>query len=73
MEMGTYRSSLFWRFVGGLIITISERITNFPMLTFARSPLRISRCCRMAWSQISMLFELFMRHFLPIRFFDRVS
>ena len=71
--MGTYFCSLFWRLVGGLMMTIYDRITNFPMLTFARSPLRISRWCRMAWSHISMLLELFIRHFLPIRFLERVS
>ena len=52
MLMGTYLSSLFWRLVGGFIITISESITNFPILTFARSPRRMSLWCKMAWSQI---------------------
>ena len=50
--MGTYFNYLFWRLVGGFMITISERITNFPMLTLARSPLRMSLWCKMAWSQI---------------------
>lgn len=48
IEMGTYLSYLFWRFVGGLRITISDRTTYLPMLTLARSPLRMMRCCRMA-------------------------
>lgn len=71
--MGTYLSYLFWRLVGGLRITISDKITYLPMLTFARSPRTISFWCRMAWSQISMLFELLIRHFFPIKFLERVS
>jgi len=52
IETGTYFSYLFWRLVGGLMITISDKITYFPMLTFAKSPRRIILCWRIAWSQI---------------------
>ena len=50
--------------------TISERMTYLPMLTLARSPLSMILCWRMAWSQISMLLELLIKHFFPIRFLD---
>ena len=52
MLMGTYLSYLFWRLVGGFMITISESITYFPILTLARSPRRISLWCKIAWSHI---------------------
>ena len=73
MLTGTYFSYLFCLLVGGLMITISERITYLPILTLAKSPLKINLWCKIAWSQISMLFELFIKHFFPIRFLDRVS
>ncbi len=71
-SMGMWRTWLCCFLNGGLMITPSFKMTYRPMNILAKSARNIIFCCRMAWSYISILSELLMRHFLLIKFLDFV-